>query len=83
MDRLFVESSTAATNKGLEAAIKEHTFPEDLYYRLKEIHIQTPSLHDVSEDIPVLFNYFLSKSCKMINAELKQFTTGASEKLSS
>ena len=73
----------AATNKNLEAAIKEHTFREDLYYRLKVIHIQTPSLRDVPEDIPVLGNHFLAKYCKMMNTELKQFTTGGLEELSS
>jgi DNA-binding NtrC family response regulator len=49
---------TAATNKDLEAAIKEHTFRENLYYRLKVIHIQTPSLRDAPENIPVLANPF-------------------------
>ena len=74
---------TAATNKDLEAAIKEHTFRKDLYYRLKVIHIETPSLRDVPEDISVLANHFLSKYCKMMNTELKQFTTPALEELSS
>jgi Nif-specific regulatory protein len=73
----------AATNKNLEAAIKEHTFREDLYYRLKVIHIETPSLRDVPEDIPVLANHFLSKYCRMMSTELKQFTTRALEQLSS
>ena len=73
----------AATNQNLEAAIKEHTFRKDLYYRLKVIHIQTPSLRDVPEDISVLANHFLSKYCKMMNTELKQFTTRALEELSS
>jgi two-component system NtrC family response regulator len=73
----------AATNKNLEAAIKERTFREDLYYRLKVIHIQTPSLRDVPEDIPVLGNHFLAKYCKMMNTELKQFTTRGLEELSS
>ena len=45
---------TAATNKNLGAAIKERKFREDLYYRLKAIHIQTPSLREVPEDIPGL-----------------------------
>jgi DNA-binding NtrC family response regulator len=69
--------STAATNKSLEAAIKGTRFREDLYYRLNEIHIENASLHDVSEDIPVLANHFLSKYWKMMNTERKQFTTRA------
>jgi Nif-specific regulatory protein len=73
----------AATNKKLEAAIKERAFREDLYYRLKVIHIETPSLRDVPEDIPVLANHFLSKYCRMMSTELKQFTTRALEELSS
>jgi Nif-specific regulatory protein len=73
----------AATNKNLEAAIKERTFREDLYYRLKVIQIQTPSLRDVPEDISVLANHFLSKYCKMMNTESKQFTRDALEVLSS
>jgi DNA-binding NtrC family response regulator len=73
----------AATNKKLEAAIKERTFREDLYYRLKVIHIETPSLRDVPEDISVLANHFLSKYCRMMSTELKQITTRALEQLSS
>jgi Nif-specific regulatory protein len=73
----------AATNKNLETTIKERMFREDLYYRLKVIHIQTPSLRDVPEDIPVLGNHFLSKYCKMMNTDPKQFTPGALEVLSS
>ena len=73
----------AATNKGLEGAIKERTFREDLYYRLKVIHIHTPSLREVPEDIPGLANHFLNKYCKMMSTELKQLTTGALEELSS
>src|SRR5215510_1401447 len=72
----------AATNKGLEAAIKERKFREDLYYRLKVIHIHTPSLREVPEDIPGSVNHFLNKYCKMMNTELKQLTTGALEELS-
>ena len=73
----------AATNQNLEAVIKEHTFRKDLYYRLKVIHIQTPSLRDVPQDIPVLGNHFLSKYSKMMNTDPKQFTPGALEVLSS
>jgi DNA-binding NtrC family response regulator len=71
----------AATNKNLEAAIKERTFREDLYYRLKVIHIQTPSLREVPEDIPGLANHFLNKYCRAMQTELKQFTPGALQTL--
>ena len=72
----------AATNKNLEDAIKERTFREDLYYRLKVIHIPTPSLREVPADIPVLANHFLSKYCKMMNADPKQLSAGTLEVLS-
>ena len=71
----------AATNKNLEAVIKERTFREDLYYRLKVIHIHTPSLREVPEDIPNLANHFLNKYCQLMQTELKQFTAGALQSL--
>ena len=67
----------AATNKDLEAAIKEGVFREDLYYRLKVIHIHTPSLREVPEDIPNLANHFLNKYCQLMQTELKQFAAAA------
>jgi Nif-specific regulatory protein len=71
----------AATNKNLEAAIKERTFREDLYYRLKVIQIQTPSLREVPEDIPGLANHFLNKYCRAMRTDLKQFTPPALQSL--
>src|SRR4030095_10499205 len=73
----------AATNKDLEIAIKERTFREDLYYRLKVIHIHTPTLREVAEDVSVLADHFLSKYCKMMNTDPKQFTPAAFAVLSS
>lgn len=51
----------AATNKYLTALIKEGTFREDLYYRLNIIPIQTPTLSERTDDIPILIQYFLGK----------------------
>src|SRR5207237_8414594 len=52
-----------ATNKDLEAAIKERTFRADLYFRLKVVYVQTPALREVAEDIPLLANHFLAEYC--------------------
>jgi Nif-specific regulatory protein len=54
----------AATNKDLEAEIGKGNFREDLYYRIKVLHIQMPPLRDVREDIPLLANHFLKEYCR-------------------
>ncbi|MBU1054295.1 MAG: sigma-54 dependent transcriptional regulator [Proteobacteria bacterium] len=51
----------AATNRDLEKAILDGRFREDLYYRLKVVTIQLPSLRERENDIPVLTDYFLTK----------------------
>ena len=73
----------AATNKDLEAEIKAGHFRVDLYYRLKVIHIETPALREVPEDIPLLANHFLAKYSKLMKTEPKQFTPAALECLTS
>ncbi len=71
----------AATNKDLKAMIEEGTFREDLYYRINVINIQVPCLRDRKEDIPVLVDHFLLKSCKEKEVPLKQITSRAMEKI--
>ncbi len=69
----------AATNRNLETCMREKLFRDDLYYRLSVVHIQTPSLREIREDVPVLANHFLHKHCPA--SELKQFTPAALEKM--
>jgi two-component system response regulator AtoC len=49
----------AATNKDLEALIREGKLREDLYYRLKVMAVFIPPLRERKGDIPLLASYFL------------------------
>lgn len=63
----------AATNKDLKNAISQGKFREDLYYRLKVIHISTAPLREIHEEIPLLANFFLLRYCREIEADPKRF----------
>jgi Nif-specific regulatory protein len=67
----------AATNRDLETVMREKLFRDDLYYRLCVVHIQTPALREIPEDIPVLANHFLQKHCAVTATQAKRFTQAA------
>ncbi|MDE3170873.1 MAG: sigma-54-dependent Fis family transcriptional regulator [Acidobacteriota bacterium] len=51
----------AATNRDLEAAVRQGQFRQDLFFRLNVVQIKMPPLRERKTDIPLLVNAFLEK----------------------
>jgi DNA-binding NtrC family response regulator len=69
----------AATNRNLEASVKEGLFREDLYHRLNVVPITLPPLRERKEDIPVLSHYFLQKYSTETRKHFTEITEEAQE----
>jgi transcriptional regulator with GAF, ATPase, and Fis domain len=69
----------AATNRDLEAAIKEGAFREDLYYRLNVVNLHLPPLRERGDDIAILAKFLLNKYAAEFGAPVKGFTPKALE----
>ena len=51
----------AATNRNLEQMVSQGKFRQDLFYRLKVLHIHVPPLRQRREDIPLMAMCFLDQ----------------------
>jgi len=67
----------AATNRNLEAMVKEGTFRFDLFYRLNILRIHIPPLRDRREDIPLLADVFIKKHATAMNKPLARIAPEA------
>jgi Nif-specific regulatory protein len=71
----------AATNKDLDAEIAKGAFREDLYYRIKVIHIHMPPLREIREEIPLLANHFLKEYARETGRGALEFSAEVMRKL--
>ncbi len=67
----------AATHRNLEEEVAKGNFREDLYYRLKVVAIDLPSLRGRSEDVPALALRFVEEVTERLGREKKQIGEGA------
>jgi DNA-binding NtrC family response regulator len=69
----------AATHQDLQAAIKEKTFRQDLFYRLNVVHLQVPPLRERGDDIALLAHHFLRRFATETNKKIDAIHPAALE----
>ena len=71
----------SATNQNLEERVKEGSFREDLFYRLKVVTMSVPPLRNRKEDLSLLINHFIDKFAAENGKNIKGLTADARDVL--
>ena len=71
----------SATHRDLDAAMRDGTFREDLFYRLNVVSLTLPSLDARREDIPLLATHFLKLLVSKYRKQVNGFAPDALEAL--
>lgn len=66
-----------ATNADLPAMVADHTFREDLYYRINLITLRVPPLRERREDIPLLVEHFARINAEATGTGVPEITSDA------
>ena len=67
----------SATNADLRQMVQEHTFREDLFYRINLITVHLPALRERRDDIPLLVRHFADQQCQQNGLPKVDFTPEA------
>jgi two-component system response regulator PilR (NtrC family) len=67
----------AATNRDVEADVREGKFRQDLYYRLNVIRIELPTLRDRPEDVSRLADHFVHRFAAELGKDVRGLTADA------
>ena len=71
----------AATNQNLEQLVNEGKFRKDLYYRLKVLFLEIPSLKERGEDIHLLAEHFIRSTVERSGKQVLGLTEKAKKLL--
>ncbi|WP_455590461.1 sigma-54-dependent transcriptional regulator [Bacteroides sp.] len=67
----------SATNADLHKMVSEHTFREDLFYRINLITVKLPALRERREDIPLLARHFADRQAEINHLPRTDFSADA------
>jgi DNA-binding NtrC family response regulator len=65
-----------ATHRDLPSMVKEGTFRDDLYYRLRTHHVHVPPLRERPDDISILLDYFIDVAAGEFNRSRPHYSQG-------
>lgn len=71
----------SATNKDLVQLVKNKSFREDLFFRLSVLTINIPPLRERGNDINLLVDYFIKKTCRELGKKPKKLSGAARKRV--